>query len=333
MPNSRVDQYRSCRWILVVQVWLILVIGLIAPVSPAMAQDDGLVVDLPVTLKEGDKYRLEVIKEREIDTPQNRQKSGAKTPVDVEVLARLDDGYLIRWTFGSTEIQNSLVEQNELLAELADITNGLKMDVRLDSFGAVAGLENKDEMMSHYRRVIAAVQEALSSLDLPAEELQKVQQALSGVYATLTHHEQFEFLALEIPVMFYFPSGGSYQLGVQNRYNDLLPNPWGGQPFPTDAYLLLRQVDPAENRAVIEWGQEVDKEQARKILHETMTMLAQSAGQTAPSLAELPPVKMQDLSEYVFDTQTGRPLSLDYSREMDFGLARNRTRYVIRVVD
>ena len=150
--------------------------------------------------------------------------------------------------------------------------------------------------------------------------------------APLINPASVEMFALKEPSVFYAASGGSYRLATPQTYEGNLPNPLGGRPFPSKGYFLLREVKPEGDRAVIEGRLSIDPGEATAIIRESMTAMLQRMGRPPPSEQDLPPIQMEDLAHYLFDTRTGWPLSVSYERNIAIGPDRRVERLTIRVV-
>ncbi|MFQ6028875.1 MAG: hypothetical protein ACE5Q6_15435 [Dehalococcoidia bacterium] len=112
---------------------------------------------------------------------------------------------------------------------------------------------------------------------------------------------------------YYLALGWEYTLSDPITYEALLPNPLGGEPWPSKAYVLLEEYDRATGLAVIQWRQSLDPEKATAILLESMKELAQTLGGPPPKEDELPLFTIEDESKYVIDVGSGWVQSMHYS--------------------
>ncbi len=311
------------------RVLALVMLGSIVLAAGGHAQDDGTFVDLPADWQGGETYRLELVKQREdYAGPSLQQATEARTLIDVEVLNKREDGFVIRWTFGRTEVKSNSAANAPVLTEMMNLAENLRLDMLTDDFGSVAGLENKDEVAAHYRMTIDRMIRAFKKMGLSSDASAQLQ---AGV-AHLAEPDWVEATALNEPSLFYAASGGQYELGVPLEYEDNLPNPLGGRPFPSKAHFLLLEVNPDDRRAVVEWRQSLDPGTTTAIMRETMTAMAQQMGQPPPADEDLPPIRIEDKARFLFDTETGWPISVSHERNMVLGAQRRIDRMTFRVI-
>lgn len=306
---------------------ILLALMILAPGT--LAQDREAIVELPVTWKIGDNYLLERIKVRKQYKGASLQLSGgARTLIDVEVVRKRRDGYVICWTYGKTELLGARVGVAPLVDELSKLVENMRVDLRTDAYGSVVGLENRDEVVSQYRLMIDRFSQVMDRKDPSGAKSAN----LRAFMARFMNPATVEAFALNEPALFYAASGGAYPLGKPLTYEDSLPNPLGGRPFPSKAQFLLREVDLARNRAVIEWRQTIDPRHATAVLRQTLSAIAERMGRPLPDTLKWPQIRIEDLASYQFDTVTGWPLSIGHTRTSVIGLRRRVDRLTIRVV-
>ncbi len=303
-----------------------LLLGLLLAQTAAQAQDT--VVELPTDWRVGAKQRVELVKEKEQYQGQDRSfAGGSRTLVEIEVVRKLEAGFVVRWTFGKTELQGAQ-SANPVAVRMANLAADLRLDIRTDAFGSVAGLDNLDEVVSRYRATIEVFFGWLEDTGVDDAAAARLRQGV----APLMNPQTVESLSLSDPSLFHLLSGGTFHLGTPQAYEDLLPNPFGGEPFPSKAYFLLQEVKPDEALAVIEWKQVVDPEKAGPILLETLTAMAERMNAPAPTEADLPAVTIEDVAHYVIDTKTGWPVSVTHQRSSVIGDRRRVDRLRFRML-
>lgn len=256
-----------------------------------------------------------MIQEREQYQGKNRESSsGSRTIVEVEILRKSEAGFVIRWTFGKAELRGA-AKTNPLAAKLANLAAGMRLGVRTDAFGSAVGLENLDEVVSHYRVATESVIREMEDMGVPETRIAQIRRGITP----LTNPATVESLSLRGPWLFHLVSGGSFQLGVAQEYADFLPNPFGGRAFPSKAYFLLSDIKPQENRAFIEWKQTIDPEKAGSIMLETLTAMAKRMNAPAPTDADFSTMIIEDAADYAVDTKTGWPVSVTHERTTSIG--------------
>jgi hypothetical protein len=114
-------------------------------------------------------------------------------------------------------------------------------------------------------------------------------------------------------------SGGAYVLQDKQEYEDELPNPFGGDPFPTRAYFLLEDVSSAGDTATIVWNQQFDQTKAREVLLTTFREMAERMGTKPPKADELPEFSIVDEARFLYDRNYGVPRTVSWTRTVCSG--------------
>ena len=305
---------------------ILMALGLFPTQAVAQARDT--VVELPSDWQVGERHRIEMIKERERYQGGNRKSSiGSRTIVEIEVLRKSAAGFVIRWTFGKAELRDA-AKTSSLAAKMANLAAGMRLDVRTDALGSAVGLENLDEVMSHYRVATETVIREMEDMGVPETTIAQIRRSISP----LTNPAAVEALSLREPSLFHLVMGETFRLGVAREYEDLLPNPFGGRSFPSKAYFLLHNIKPQESRAFIEWKQTIDPEKAGSIMLETLTAMAERMNASAPTEADLSAMIIEDVADYAVDTKTGWPVSVTHERTTAIGGRRRVDRRRFRML-
>lgn len=281
------------------------------PAPPTKPATDAKPVPLPHDWAVGTRYHLEHTRTREeFHAGTASATSSTITPIDVVVLARRADGYTVRWTFGKP----NATTPRELPAPVADavvgLVTGLAMDMFTDTTGSVTGLVDLAAMEDHFAKATQTAVAALRGSKSATEE------QLAAIVSTTNRMKGsgLEAAYLPAPRSFYMPSGAALVPGVRQSYEDRLPNPFGGDPLPSVAWLELREVQRAERRAVVEWRHTIDPVKAGPILEASIRAYAKRSGQELPTEASLSFDAIEDAATYVYDLDTGIPLSLVTTR-------------------
>lgn len=266
----------------------------------------GKAIDLPVNWQVGEQYKIEMTKERERYRNGIRHTGGqAIVPVDIEVLRKLEDGYIIRWTYGKTRFSGAKV--NQITSKIANITENMRLDMRTDGLGSITGLDNKEEIRTHYQAAAKELTAWMQQLNLP----QNVVDQITATFAGLAQSNTLSLSAVREPSLFYLAFGGSYQLGEAVEFDDLISNPWGQAPIPTKARLFLKELDQQQGTATIAWKQVFDRDKAGPILQKSMTAIGLPVPEGEKVFSGL---AMDDDALWIFDSKTGWLLSGSWQR-------------------
>jgi hypothetical protein len=205
-----------------------------------------------------------------------------------------------------------------MTAKLTNIVDGLALDIRIGTDGLPQGLANAQAVIAFYDRVFDALRRQMTDGGMPAAELEQVMRGLEPVRAP----ETVEGLALRDPTMFFLVCGGEFRLGEKREYEDRLPNPFGGDPFPSRAHFLLKEIRDEGREALVEWRQTLDPEKAREILLATFRAMAERMGKPRPAEKDVPAFSSVDEALFVMDVATGWPRSVAWERTTVSGPAK-----------
>ena len=269
--------------------------------------------------KKGESVRLEITRAR-VKSADGTSTITGKTHTDftIEVLSANDDGYLVGWTAGETTFDSPSQAEHSFLGHVVNLMNGRQIILEIDSHGAIRGVQNWKELKAA----------ALKSLDALAatEDLQKekpdkaLMSSLRAQWESmLGTKEQVEELCTREAQVYFKVLGRGYARNKPFEYEDLLPNPLGGDAFPTHARMALKTFDKQAGRAVITWSQTADPTQVARILESMIKEMSARFGEK-PLEGEFPKaISMQDNAEIVVDVTTGWVKTLKHARSVNFG--------------
>jgi hypothetical protein len=269
--------------------------------------------------KKGDRVHLEITRAR-VKSADGRSTISGKTHTDftIEVLSANDDGYLVGWTAGKTTFDTPSQAEHSFLGQVVNIMSGRQIVLKIDSHGAIRGIQN-------WQGLKAA---ALKSLDALAatENLQneKRDRALMSNFraqweSMLGTKEQVEELCTREAQVYFKVLGRGYAHNDPFEYEDLFPNPLGGDAFPTHARMALKTFDKQAGRAVITWSQTADPAQVARILDSMIKEKSARLGRE-PLVGEFPQaISMEDHAEIVVDVDTGWVKTLKHARSLNIG--------------
>ncbi len=269
--------------------------------------------------KKGDTIRLEINRAR-VKSADGRSTITGKTHTDfrIEVLRAGGDGYLVGWTAGKTKFDSPSQAEHSFLGQVVNLMNGLQIILEIDSRGTITGVRNWKELK-------AATLKSLDAL-AAAEDVRKEKPDnafMSSLRAQwesmLGTKEQVEELCTREAQVYFKVLGRGYTHNNPYEYEDLFPNPLGGEAFPTHASMALKTFDKQAGRAVITWSQVADPKQVSRIL-ESMLKEMSARVEKEPLEGEFPKaISMEDHAEIVVDVTTGWVKTLNHARSVNFG--------------
>lgn len=272
-------------------------------------------VRLPTDWSVGTAYHVEFTKTREVhEEGQPTKRDSSRTLVEVEVIAKRDDGYTVRWTLGRP-VFTSETPMEPLVERVAALAAGLKLDMLTDKTGSLTQFADPSAIDAHFTRAAKLLLEEVEARkSLAAAEFEALKQSLHALKGP-----NLKASYLNSAKMFYMPAGAELSVGEKRAYEDLLPNPYGGDPLPSNAYLVLTKVDATANEAVVDWRQTIDPVRAGPILEASVRAELKLRGQDIPPEIALSFDAIEDASTWVYDLKTGIPKSVMNSRTSVMG--------------
>jgi hypothetical protein len=285
-------------------------VALLLAFTLAQSTDKPAPVALPHDWAVGTRYHVELVKTREdVEGEEPPKVSSTRTPFDVEVLARRDDGYRVRWTFGRPDAAPEATMSSALEQKIAGLVEGLVMEFDTDATGSVTKLVDGPAMEAHFEAAASKLLAQMQDAHAAPEEVRAVRAAAASLKGPGLLSSW-----LQLPTRFYMPSGAALILGEKRTYEDHLPNPFGGDPLPAQSSLSLREVRADKHEAVVEWRTSIDATKAAPILEASMRAYAARVGQELPPGKPLTFDAIEDAATYVYDLATGIPRSVVITR-------------------
>lgn len=278
----------------------------IALVAAASAEEPRK-VQLPHDWNVGTRYHVEHVGVREEFALEPGARASAAstttTPIDVEVVARRAEGYTLRWTYGRPRSDAPASMPAEYADGMLGLVEGLRVEFETDASGSITRLANRAAVEAHFTERSRALLADLRSR--PAAD----EARLAHLATTLTslRGDTLEAAYTNPARSFYLASGAALVPGERASWEDLLPNPFGGQPLPSVASIVLRDVDAAARTARVEWRRTIDPTKAGPILERSLRERARRAGQELPGEASLTFDAIEDAATWTYDLATGVP--------------------------
>jgi hypothetical protein len=269
--------------------------------------------------KKGDSFDLTITRAREKSVNGQSTVSGAtRTHFTIEVLRADDKGYLVGWTAGETTFEDP-VPSESFLRQVVGLMKGMQIVLQLDERGTIRGVQNWKELRSETLKVMDAL-----LAKTPESQKGKTDQTLMSNLRTqwetmFATKEQVEQLCTRDARIYFMALGRMYVLNEPYEYTDLLPNPLGGEPFPTRARITLKTFNQQSGQAVLSWNQATDPKQTARILESMIKDLAARRGKKSPEGTFAKTISMEDKADIVVDAHTGWVNRLTLTRSVNLG--------------
>jgi hypothetical protein len=284
--------------------------------------------------KQGDRVRLEITRAR-VKSADGESRITGKTHTDftIEVLSANDRGYLVGWTAGKTTFDAPSQAEHSFLGQVVNLMHGRQIILEIDSHGAIRGVQNWKGLKTAALKSLDALA-AAKDLQEEKPDNARMSNLRAQWESMLGSKAQVEELCAREAQIYFKVLGRGYARNTPFEYEDLFPNPLGGDAFPTHANMALKTFDRQAGQAVITWRQVADPKQVSRILESMLKEMSARVGKVPPE-GEFPKsISMEDHAEIVVDVTTGWVKTLKHARSVNFGTrAQVDTTSIIRTVD
>lgn len=270
--------------------------------------------------KKGDSVDLTISRARQKRSADGRLTLSGKTHtrVTLEVLDTDQMGSLIGWTGGDTTFEDPAPSES-FLRQVVGLMKGMQIVLRLDKHGAITGVQNWQELRNETVKVMDAL-----VAKTPAPQKESADHTLRSNLraqwdAMFSTKEQVEQVCTRDARIYFMVLGRKYLLNKSYKYTDLLPNPLGGEAFPTQATIALKAFDQQTGNAALTWNQTADPQHVTRIVGAMVKELAARRGKKAPEGEFAQTISMTDNADIVVDTSTGWINRLMLTRSITLG--------------
>jgi hypothetical protein len=292
------------------------------------------VQDQPLQLKPhweiGPLLRLELVKGRE-DWEEDKLVKSSKTvtPIDVEVLAKSESGWVVRWTFGHTSVVEGAGKDKDYAEHMASLNEGMHLDVRLAPAGTVEGLADPEALQRHYSRMLQEVEKGLLEKGVDthvvAQMMRDSTERVLGPGFERASLVEVELLhrCFSLPLV----------PGKKSEYDGELPNPFGGDPFPAKGTCEPGAAEPGAKELPVRFVLAIDPQKTRELVMAWMTEIAKRSGKPPPQGPDDLPLKgLGETTQYLLDLETCLPRSVEHERTTKIEKHKRIDRTLLRVL-
>jgi hypothetical protein len=287
-------------------------------VAPAITPQSSIY--LVPRWNQGQKYQFEIIKTRQrYKDGKSILKGTTRTELEIEVLKAGKEGHVIRWAFGETKFDDPKLAEIVMEQQLTNLLKGMQIILEVDSESTIIGVQNWKEVRNSVSRMLDTMTAALQKSGQDSITIEKVRAQVDSMFAT---KEQIELLCTREAQVYFMPLGRRYRLSKTIQYEDLLPNPLGGEPIPSRGAFSLKAINRGPGQAIVTWKQEVDPEEAARVLEKTVKDMSARIGKPVPNEERFGPLVMQDNAEFTIEIASGLVNRLIHTRVVKIGQSR-----------
>ncbi len=284
--------------------------GLLAAASSLNAGQDS--VELLPHWTKGEKLNYEIVKTfQKSQGDKVTQKTSARSDLEIEVLSASKDNFIVAWTLGEIRFDDPDQAKNPLVPKMANLLKDYRLILVLNSEGTIQGVQNWEDVKQEGTKRLDLLTEELKDAGVDQATVTKLRGETASMFATKQQVEQF---CTRDPQIFFLPLGVEFSGGKPVEFEDKLPNPLGGESFPSQATFALSKVDKETGIAKVSWIQTVASAKARRIMEKTVKDLAQRVGKPIPDADALKTLTVGDTAEFRIELSTGWIQSLTHKR-------------------
>lgn len=243
--------------------------------------------------------------------------TSGSSSIRLKILEANKDYYIVESIQGDTTIHTPGLSENEFIKTMANLSKGTKVVFRIQRNGVIAGIENWDELKTATEKMMEAFYSKIPAIAKSEQEKQALQNAIDSTKNMFNNRANVEQTYLSTYNMIFLPLGPTFNKSVSTQYEDLLPNLFGGAPFPSVATFTVSKYSPKSDNVEILWNQTLQKEQSAKILLDSFRMHNPNIG-----ITQIPPVDIKDDAIFNINRSTGWVTRARFMRITEIGNTR-----------
>jgi len=264
--------------------------------------------------REGEKknYKMIETRKRMVDG-QLRFNYAMNMDIEIEILKILKDGYRISWNYGDegAKLNDQILETDALIKIVSNILKGYKIIFDADSDFTNYDVQNWQEIKEKYEEMVESIAKEKKKNGVDENSINTICNRISSIFS---NKEQIEIMCTREARLFFIIYGLDFTETDKIEYEDIIQNPFGGDPFTAKASFTLTEVNTKKGTATIIWNQKFDKEKAGKILEKTIQDLLKEVDADNIPKGIFESVIIEDEAEFVFDINTGWLRNITHKR-------------------
>lgn len=182
-------------------------------------------------------------------------------------------GFVLSWTWGElkhADPSRPSASEDELVAAML---SGARIEFDLSRTGEMRGVRGWERLSSD---LAARLADAVDARRPALGENAALEQAGRDVLEMIRTRESLESLVLDAPATVLGCLPGELSTQGQTHADALMPNPFGGEPFPASASFAVLDLTPTTAR--VAWGVSLKQEHVAGVMARTVRDLQVRAG-------------------------------------------------------
>jgi hypothetical protein len=266
---------RHSLWKRARSIAVMLGLGVLLVSGSRAAAAEGSVELLP-RWKKGETLRFEVVKSRQRAQGEKVTFTGAtRTDVAIEVMSAGKDAFVLGWTWGETKFDDPRQAENPVARTMTNLLKGQRIILEVDSRGVIHGVQNWEALKESSAKFLEALTDELSAAGVDRATVAKTRAQVGSMFSS---KQQIEQLGTRDAQLFFLVLGKPFNTREPVEFETRLPNPLGGESFPSRARFALKDIDGNLGVANVTVTQTVLPEDARRIMEKTLTDMGQGSG-------------------------------------------------------
>lgn len=264
----------------------------------------------------GRRQELQLVRVREEWQGAARVRSNeSTTAITIECLAKLEDGWRCRWSFGKVETPKvDGAPGDDMVRRIAALVEGVSFEYRVSAEGVFAGVADEARVIAQLDERFAAMAQALrESAGADEAARKRVDTALEQMRPLLSGPALLAS-SLREPQFYYVLGAGEFERGKPFEVDDQLPSPFGGAPLPARRRVELVDQRSDGAQALLVWSQRMDAKALQAALLARAIEQAEKAGERAPTAEELVAMDVRDDALIYVDLASGLPARVEFAR-------------------
>ena len=241
-----------------------------------------------------------------------------RTDFRLEVLQADEQGYLIGWTAGETTFDVPPPSES-FLRDVVGLMKGMQIVLQVGPHGTITGVQNWKELRKEVLKVMDALLAKAPDTEKEAPNRMLLSNLRSQWNTMFSTKEQIEQLCTRDARVYFMALGRSYVFNKPQEYPDQLPNPLGGEPFPSRTTIELKAFDTSSRQVILTKHQKTDPQQATRILESMVKEMSARQGKKLPEGAFTKTIAIEDRADITVDVRTGWVTALTRVQSVNLG--------------